>query len=71
MYKVNYKTYAIMPDGRIGNIWQKNTTVYTNAKIENIETELNKYLEKSKEVCVITDIYLVENSHVIEVKDEN
>jgi hypothetical protein len=44
MYKVNYQTFGILPDGTEGNVVQSQGVLYTDHDISGIQRALNDLL---------------------------
>lgn len=49
MYKVKYDAYSKSSDGSVGNIVQFRDTYFTEHKIEDIPTELQRVLDIMRE----------------------
>ena len=64
MYKVKYETFGIMPDGRIGNVYQGGNVLYTDVPIEAIRHAIDIFLAPKKRVCEIQTIEALKG-HVI------
>ncbi len=65
MYKVNYYTLALMPDGTSGNINMGNGTAYMEAPIEKIPILLDDHLSSKKRIGIITEIKKIEGECII------
>lgn len=65
MYKVNYYTLAIMPDGTNGNLNMGSGIAYMQAPIEKIPSLLNKHLESKERIGVATEIRKIEGECII------
>lgn len=58
-YKVTFNTYAIVADGKQGNVVQSTETIYTDKDTPFIKTIINEDLEERNRVCEILSIELV------------
>lgn len=54
MFKVDFYTLGVMPDGTVGNVEQSRGTCYTDFDLSEIERELNWRLALKKRVAVVT-----------------
>ena len=70
MYKVKYETLGIMPDGRIGNVYQGGNVLYTDVPIEEIRHVIDIFLGPKKRVCEILAIEALKG-HVISKEASN
>lgn len=60
-YKVTFDTYAIIEDQTTGkrtagNVVQSTETIYTDRESNEIEGQINAYLEERKRICYIKAI---------------
>lgn len=59
-YKVEFKTFAIVGDNKIGNICQSVETIYTDRDIHELKGLIDADLESRNKVCEITSVIRVD-----------
>lgn len=55
-YKVDFKTFAIVGDNKIGNICQSVETIYTDKPIHELKGLIDADLKSRYKVCEIIEI---------------